>query len=193
VKYIILTLVLLNFISCGTSKINNEQKISADTFSDETFMRYGHARLKKFNSKDILVSSLVQCYRGNYSKGLKSFQKSLKTNRQNPKYWLYIANCYQMYGNNLKANHFYDYAMSGSSLIKAAIFNNKALMAMKAHNYEDAQSFLQKSISLSSSQKVPKFNLAQLYIKFNQTKKARSLISSYLTNSTNDVVSRMVK
>lgn len=184
-KFILLTLASL-LISCGTSKINNTQESSSDTFSDETFMRYGHARLKIINSNDLLVNSLVQCYRGNFNKGLKTLQSSLIENRENPKYWLYIGNCYQMYGNSFKANHFYDYAMSGPNQIKAAIFNNRALLAMKAHNYEDAQNLLQKSIKLSSINKVPKFNLAQLYIKFNQTTKARNLIKSYLTQSTND-------
>ncbi|OUR97115.1 hypothetical protein A9Q84_12355 [Halobacteriovorax marinus] len=186
-RVLILSFLSLVLISCGSNRINNTQLSTADTFSDETFMRFGHARLRSIKNRNIMINSLVQCYRGNYSKGLKDLQKSLVKYRDNPKYWLYIGNCYQLYGNSLKANHFYDYALSGPAHVKSAIFNNRALMAMKAHNYEEAQTLLSKSIKLTSSHKVPKFNLAQLYIKFNETKKARQLLAGYLTHSTSDV------
>jgi tetratricopeptide (TPR) repeat protein len=183
-KLLIILLTLL-ITSCGSHKLNLASSRSEDTFSNETFMRYGHNRLKNTNTADKLNSALINCYKGKFKKALKSFKYQLNDQRKNNKYWLYIGNCYGLYGNTAKANFYYDYAMSGKNEIKAAVLNNRALMAMKANNFNEASDLLNKAIKLAPSIKVTKYNLAQLYIKFNHTKEARNLLRPYL-NSSND-------
>lgn len=182
-----LTILLSLLISCGSHRINNQVSEKNDAFNDETFMRFGSIRLSEVSDKNFLNKSLSKCYSGNYNGALKDLQSSINLYRNNNKYWLYIGICYQLYGSQLKANYFYDYALSGSDDIKASILNNKALVALKSQNYEDAHTLLTKAIKLSPKSNVPKYNLAQVYIKFNHLKKARNLISPLIHKNPGDI------
>lgn len=146
-------------------------------------MRFGHNRLSQTNTKDVLNLALIECYKGNFSKGLSSLKKNLNSNRDNQKYWLYLGNCYGLYGNSAKSNFYYDYALSGNKVIQAAVLNNRALLAMKANNFNEASDLLKKAIELAPNVKITKYNLAQLYIKFNHTKAARELLNPYVRQS----------
>lgn len=180
----LLSIVLSLLVSCGSNKISNIQSNNSDTFSDETFMRFGHTRLENTSTEDELQNALVNCYRGNFSKGLGQLKRNLNKNRDNSKYWLYLGNCYGLYGNIQKSNYYYDFALAGSKRIKSAVLNNRSLIAMKAHNYNEATTLLLKAIKLSPEVKITKYNLAQLYIKFNHTEKARKLLLPYINSST---------
>lgn len=185
-KGIYLVIILL-LTSCGSHKINNNLKSENDAFAEESFMRFGNVRLNKVSEKDFLAKSLSKCYNGEFKSTLNEMQKKIKVYKEDSKYWLYIGICYQLYGSQLKANYFYDYALSGSSLIKASIYNNKALIALRSNNYESAQVLLEKAISLSPSSKIPKYNLAQVYIKFNHLEKAKKLINPLVSKNSNDI------
>ncbi|WP_127715859.1 lipopolysaccharide assembly protein LapB [Halobacteriovorax sp. HLS] len=192
-KFICVLAILSIMTSCGSHRINNSQKSKSDTFSDETFMRYGHARLDKLDKLNPLESALANCYKGKFNSGLSSLKKSLNANRSNSKYWLYLGNCYNLYGSTHKANYYYDFALSGPKEVQAAILNNRALLAMKGLNYNEANELLQKAIKLAPGVKVPKYNLAQLYIKFNHTQSARDLLREYQSSSTDkDVIFSMM-
>uniref|UniRef100_UPI003565E511 tetratricopeptide repeat protein n=1 Tax=Halobacteriovorax sp. TaxID=2020862 RepID=UPI003565E511 len=181
----IITLFLL--VSCGSHKINNNLRSENDAFADESFMRFGNTRLSKVSEKDFLAKSLSKCYKGNFKSTLNDMQKEIKSYKNNSKYWLYIGICYQLYGSQLKANYFYDYALSGSNLIKASVYNNKALVALKSNNFEGAQILLEKAIKLSPKSNIPKYNLAQVYIKFNHLEKAKDLINPLVNKNSNDI------
>ncbi|WP_417334910.1 tetratricopeptide repeat protein [Halobacteriovorax marinus] len=184
----ILTVIsLLLLASCGSHKIVSKLDNNDDAFSNESFMRFGHTRLTQVNENEFLKKELSNCYRGSFSTSLKSLQDKLGEYKSNEKYWLYIGICYQLYGSQLKANFYYDYALSGSKYTQAAILNNKALVAMKARNFDDAYPLLEKSIKLAPTSNVPKYNLAQLYIKFNHLEKARSLITPLVRKNQGDV------
>jgi Tfp pilus assembly protein PilF len=180
---ILIVSLFLVLTSCGTSKINKVQSDKSDTFSDETFMRYGHSRLSNTNVKNDLQGALRNCYKGNFSKGLGKLKSKLNKNKNNHKYWLYLGNCYELYGNIQKSNFYYEFALGGSNSIKAAVLNNRSLIAMKGLNYNEANELLTKAIKLAPQVKVPRYNLAQLYIKFNHTQKARTLLAPYIVSS----------
>ncbi len=180
-------IVLFLLVGCGSHKINNNLNSENDAFAEESFMRFGNARLNKVSNKDFLAKSLSRCYNGEFKTTLNDMQKEIKSYKNKSKYWLYIGICYQLYGSQLKANYFYDYALSGSSLIKASIYNNKALVALKSNNYEGAQILLEKAIKLSPKSKIPKYNLAQVYIKFNHLEKAKNLINPLVNKNSNDI------
>lgn len=184
---IIYLISLLIICSCGSHKIKQVVSSENDAFSQESFMRFGNARLTNVDEKNFLNKSLAKCYRGNFNDSLGTLQKNINKYRDNEKYWLYIGICYQLYGNQIKANYFYDYALSGNKITQASIFNNKALIALKAGNFEDAYTLLNKAIKLSPSSKVPKYNLAQLFIKFNHLDKARSLIQPLSIKNPSDI------
>ena len=176
--------MLIMLASCGSHKISNKQQTKDDTFSDETFMRFGHTRLDAQKTNDKLKKALVNCYKGNFSKGLSQLKSQLNENRTNHKYWLYLGNCYGLFGNMQKSNYYYDFALAGSNTIKAAVLNNRSLIAMRGHNFNEANALLLKAVKLAPNVKITKYNLAQLYIKFNHTKKARKLLVPYIKSST---------
>ncbi|PIK15398.1 tetratricopeptide repeat protein [Halobacteriovorax sp. JY17] len=182
---ILLTIFLA--VSCGSHKINSHLQSKNDAFSEESFMRFGNTRLSKISEENFLNKSLSKCYNGDFKSSLQDLQSNINKYREDKKYWLFIGICYQLYGNQLKANYFYDYALSGENLIQASIYNNKALVALKSSNFEDAHTLLEKSIKLSPNSKVPKYNLAQVYIKFNHLEKARTLIHPLVTSNPNDI------
>ncbi len=179
-----LIISLLVFLaSCSSSRL--ERKIADDSFdslSDETFLRYNDARLSESKT---LVS---RCYSGDSEEVLQEYREKFLKKEQNPEYWIHIGNCYFVSNQWSKAEFYYQLALeSKKKSIQALAMNNLGLLSFKYEHWERGKDYLKKAMDLAPSSKVPRFNMAQLYIQFGHYKEALDLLNHSAFKSKKDV------
>jgi uncharacterized protein HemY len=182
-KSTIVIAFLLFLASCASPRL--ERKIadqSFDSLSDETFLRYNDARLSESKT---LVS---RCYKGESEKVLKEYREKFLKKDQDSEYWVHIGNCYFVSNQWSKSEFYYQLALdSKKKSIQALAMNNLGLLSFKYEQWERGKEFLQKAMVLAPHSKVPRFNMAQLYIQFGHYKEALDLLNSSMFKGKRDV------
>lgn len=174
---------LLFFASCASPRL--ERKIADqnyDSLSDETYLRYNDARLSESKT---LVS---RCYKGESEDVLQEYREKFLKKDQDQEYWVHIGNCYFVSNQWSKAEFYYQLALDSKKTgIQALAMNNLALLSFKYEQWERGKDYLQKAMSLAPYSKVPRFNLAQLYIQFGHYKEALDLLNGSVFKGKRDV------
>jgi tetratricopeptide (TPR) repeat protein len=157
-----------------------------DTLADESFLRWSDARLVNRNNKDFEVA---RCYSGESQQTLDFFKKNYLKKEEMPYYWLHIGNCFFSKNEWLKSEFYYRLALEDSKepKIKSIALNNLGLIHFQFAQWEKGKEFIQKSIDMSPGFKVPRFNLAQLFLQFGLFEKAIECLSHPLFARTKDV------
>jgi tetratricopeptide (TPR) repeat protein len=167
-KSTIIVMFLSTLVSCSSSRI--ERKINDknwDALANETYLRWGDERLQG------TTEEVVKCYQGKSSDALDSFRKNYLLKSENPHYWLYIGNCLFIEKEWTKAEFFYHLALeSGHSTVKSIAMNNLGLLSFKFEQWDKGREYLEKSLALKPSFKVPRYNLSQLFLQFGYFDKA---------------------
>ena len=171
-------LSLLTFlVSCATKKDLSTKisDLSWDGFSDESYARWDEQRLAKTLSSDKTIS---KCHLGKTSEALKDYRQQYLTKDKNPFYWLHIGNCFSLQQNFNQAEFFYRLTIEETkfSSVQALAQNNLGDIYLKYAQWEKARDAFKKAIELNPKARVPKFNLAQVYLQFGQTNKALRLL-----------------
>lgn len=178
--YILLPVLLA---SCASPRL--ERKISQDdldSLSDETYLRYNDARLSKSQA---LVS---RCYKGETEEVLKEYKEKFLKKDQDPQYWIHIGNCYFVSSQWSKAEFYYQLSSENSKKsVKALAMNNLALLSFKHEQWEKGKEYLLQAMTLAPQAKVPRFNLAQLYIQFGHYNEALEILNSSVFRGKRDV------
>jgi len=166
---IFLFVIALIFTSCATKNLGH--KISSaknDTFKEETFLRYTGDRFNKDSQKKPLSKEIFDCYQKNYSKAFTSLKKKLGSGKEGAHYWNTYGVCYYLKNDFIKADYFFNLALTSSNNRFLPAFNNLGLSALKRGDKEAALSYF-KTINAKSNFLVPKYNLAQIYLQFGNT------------------------
>ena len=163
---IFFVLTFLFLTSCSSSRIDRKiDDLSQDSLADESFLRWGDERLRKASGSN---QKVISCYQGKSKDTLSSFKKDFLTHGKSQYYWLHIGNCYFIQESWTKAEFFYRMALDETkvSTVKSIALNNLGLIYFKYEQWEKGKEALLKSMLLSSSFKVPRYNLSQLYLQF---------------------------
>lgn len=177
-KTITLLSLLIFFASCVSTRIDRKiDDVTWDSLADESYMRWGETRLKK-NAR--AGDDVVKCYQGKSKETLEKYKKDYLTKGQEPYYWLHIGNCYFVQENWTKAEFFYRMTMdeAKNNTIKSIALNNLGLIHFKYEQWEKGKEYLQQSMALAPSFKVPRYNMSQLYLQFGIYDKAIEVLSS---------------
>ncbi len=178
--YLLLPLIL---VSCASPRL--ERKIAdqdLDSLSDETFLRYNDARL---SSSQSLVA---RCYQGETEEVLAEYREQFLKKDQDPQYWIHIGNCLFVSSQWSKAEFYYHLSSeSNKNSVKALAMNNLALLSFKYEQWEKGKDYLGKAMALAPQAKVPKFNLAQLYIQFGHYKEALDILNHQVFRGKKDI------
>ncbi len=177
-------MTLLLFFSCSSSRLDRKIKNKLfDALADETYMRWEASRFD--NNHDLSTS----CYHGDRDDTLRKLQLVYDQKHENPLYWVHLGNCYFLKEDWAKADFFYRLSLEESKdvSVEAVSLNNLGLLQFKYDAWDKGKELLQKAIKLSPESKVPKFNLAQLFIQFGFYDKAIALLTSSVFMNHQDV------
>ena len=177
--------LLLPFIivSCASPRLDRKiAQENLDSLSDETYLRYNDARLSKSDDR------VSRCYKGETDQVLKEYRELYLKKDQDPEYWVHIGNCLFVAEQWSKAEFYYHLASdSKKNHVKALAMNNLALLSFKYEQWEKGKDYLQKAVGFAPNAKVPKFNLAQLYIQFGHYKEALDILNHVSFRGKRDV------
>ncbi len=178
-------------VGCSTQSFNNQiQKEQYDLLAEESFMRYNTNRLSAMEnpSKDYLTQALVACHQKKFTKGLGLLEEKMHSQKTNPFYWNALGTCYSLQKDFTKALFFYDLGLEATrssnkelndkdrTLAEALISNNVGLIHLSFKRYNQAFDLFKKSAGIVPNFFTPEFNIAQLYIEFNENDKALEIL-----------------
>lgn len=181
-------LALLFFIvSCSSSRIERKiEDLSWDTLADETYLRWGDERLAKHANQKHKV---VKCHQGEVKDTLNHFRTHFTSKETDEYYWLHLGNCYFLNDSWVKAEFYFRLFLdeNKTQAMQSVALNNLGLIYLKYEQWEKAKTYLTQSSQLAPRFKVPKFNLAQLYLQFGHHDKAIEILNSSAFNGHRDI------
>ena len=193
-----LVVITLSLVGCATQKF--EKKIeSADTdlLKEESLMRYNTNRLSSLQNteQDFISQALLACHQQKTTKGLGILEKEMQKNKTNPFYWNALGTCYSLSQNYTKALFYYDLGVEALGVMKdqskvlaeATLANNIGLIHLNFKRYNEAYDSFKRSSTLLPQFFTPEFNIAQLFIEFNENDKALEILKKLEKKNPDDI------
>lgn len=192
----------LMFAGCSTQSFNNQiQKEQYDLLAEESFMRYNTNRLSAMESpnKDFLTQALVACHQKKFTKGMGLLEEKMHSQKTNPFYWNALGTCYSLSKDVTKALFYYGLGVEATrasnkdmndkerALAEALISNNTGLIHLGFKRYNQAYDLFKKASGIVPNFFTPEFNIAQLYIEFNENDKALEILKRLETKNAEDI------
>ena len=145
-----------------------------DALSDESLQKIQNGSL---DPKDSLSKVVLLCYQGKFSEASKFSAQIYDKYKTNPAYWNQIGTCYYLQRNLKKAKIFYRRA---SHLDKKFIpsINNLGVVYLLESKDRKAQAAFEQALLINRTAKTPKYNLANLYIRYGLLDKAKQYLKS---------------
>lgn len=187
---------------CAGPSFNNQiQKDQYDLLAEESFMRYNTNRLAAMDSpkRDFISLALVACHQQKMMKGQGLLEDKMHQNKTNPFYWNALGTCYSLSKDYTKAIFYYDlgleatrasnkdYNDSQKKLAEAIITNNLGLIHLTFKRFDEAFDAFKKSNTIVPNYFTPDFNMAQLYIEFNDNTKALDILKKLEAKNGEDI------
>ena len=199
-----ITLLALSsmIVGCAGPSFNNQiQKDQYDLLAEESFMRYNTNRLSAMESpkRDFISLALVACHQQKTTKGLGILEDKMQQSKTNPFYWNALGTCYSLSRDYTKAIFYYELGMEATrssnkdfnetqkKLAEAVISNNLGLIHLTFKRYDEAFDAFKKSNTIVPGYFTPDFNMAQLYIEFNENAKALDILKRLEAKNGEDI------
>lgn len=188
--------------SCAGPSFNNQiQKDQYDLLAEESFMRYNSNRLAAMDSpkRDFISLSLISCHQQKMTKGEGLLEEKMQQNKTNPFYWNALGTCYSLSKDYTKAIFYYELGLEATrsgnkdfndnqkKLAEAVISNNIGLIHLTFKRYNEAYDAFKKANTIVPSYFTPDFNMAQLYIEFNENAKALEILKRLEAKNNEDI------
>jgi tetratricopeptide (TPR) repeat protein len=202
-KLTIPTLFALSLLtSCAGPSFNNTiQNDQYDLLAEESFMRYNSNRLAAIDSskRDFISQALIACHQDKMMKGEGLLEEKMHQNKTNPFYWNALGTCYSLSKDFTKAIFYYDLGLEATrasnkdfndpqrKLAEAVISNNLGLIHLTFKRYNEAYDAFKKANTIVPNYFTPEFNMAQLYIEFNETNKALDILKKLEAKNKEDI------
>lgn len=189
-------------VSCAGPSFNNSiQKDQYDLLAEESFMRYNSNRLAAIDStkRDFISQALIACHQDKMMKGEGILEEKMHQNKTNPFYWNALGTCYSLSKEFTKAIFYYelgleatrannkDFNDSQKKLAEAVISNNLGLIHLTFKRYDEAFDAFKKANTIVPNYFTPEFNMAQLYVEFNENNKAMDILKKLETKNHDDI------
>jgi tetratricopeptide (TPR) repeat protein len=200
-KLTLLTLSALAVSCAGPSFNNTIQKDQYDLLAEESFMRYNSNRLAAIDTtkRDFISQALIACHQDKMMKGEGILEEKMHQNKTNPYYWNALGTCYSFSKDYSKAIFYYELGIEATrasnkdfndtqkQLAEAVISNNLGLIHLNFKRYDEAFDAFKKANTIVPSYFTPEFNMAQLYIEFNENNKAMDILKKLETKNHQDI------
>lgn len=200
-KFTVLSLTILAASCAGPSFNNQIQKDQFDLLAEESFMRYNTNRLQAMESpkRDPISLALVACHQDKLAKGQGILIDHMHQNKTNPFYWNALGTCYSIGKDYPKALFYYELGLeatrasnkdvneSSRKLAEAVISNNLGLIHLTFKRYDEAFDAFKKANTIVPGYFTPDFNIAQLYLEFNENNKALDILKKLEAKNNEDI------
>ena len=195
-NFIILIPTLL--VGCSTQNFNKKMEgPETDLLKEESLMRYNSNRLDLMDGteKDFISKALLACHQNKFLKGKGLLEAEMHANKTNPFYWNALGTCYSLSRDFTKALFFYDLGKEALLMVKdqtkvlaeATLSNNIGLVHLNFKRYNEAFESCSRAKTLLPSFFTPQFNIAQLYVEFNENDKALDILLKLEMKNPEDV------
>lgn len=193
-----LLFLFVNLLGCASQDFNKKiESNDLDLLREESLMRYNSGRLEILDSKekDFISKALLACHQNKIIKGKDILEEQMHSNKTNPFYWNALGTCYFLSQNYSKAMFFYELGLEAAGMLKdqnkalaeGTINNNIGLVHLKYKRHNEAFEAFKMSGKILPEFITPQFNIAQLYIEFNENDKALGILKSLEAKNPNDV------
>lgn len=188
--------------SCAGPSFNNQiQNDQYDLLAEESFMRYNTNRLQSMESpkRDFIAQALAACHQQKITKGLGILEEKMHQNKTNPFYWNALGTCNSLNKDYPKAIFYYGLGMeatrasnkemndSQKKLAEAVISNNLGLIHLTFKRFDEAFDAFKKANTIVPQYFTPDFNMAQLYLEFNENNKALEILKKLEAKNNEDI------
>jgi tetratricopeptide (TPR) repeat protein len=186
-------------MSCSTQKSLNTKIETADVdlLKEESLMRYNTNRLDAMvaSENDFISKALLACHQDKITKGLGILEIEMHKNKTNPFYWNALGTCYSLSKDFTKALFFYDLGLEAVPMVKdqsralaeATISNNLGLIHLNFKRSSEAFEAFSRARTLLPNFFTPQFNIAQLYMEFNENNKALDILLKLQEKNPDDI------
>ncbi len=193
-------ILFLSTLLVGCSTQTFEKKIETsdvDLLKEESLMRYNTNRLETMDGqeKDFISKALLACHQKKFTKGMGLLEQEMHKNKTNAFYWNALGTCYSLNKNFQKAMFYYDLGVEALPMTKAetkaiaeaTLSNNIGLIHLNFRRYNEAYDAFNKARAMVPGFFTPEFNIAQLYIEFNENDKALGILKKLETKNPDDI------
>lgn len=191
---------LISGLLVGCATQNFEKKIETsdvDLLTEESLMRYNTNRLERMDGKeqDIISKALLACHQKKFTKGMGILESEMHKNKTNAFYWNALGTCYFLKTDFQKAMFYYDLGIEALPMTKAesrpmaeaTLINNIGLIQLNFRRYNEAYDSFNRAKILVPNFFTPEFNMAQLYMEFNENDKALTILKKLETKNADDI------
>ncbi len=140
--------------------------------------------------KDPLTAMVTSCYRRDFSQGLAMAESLYDTHQKFPSYWNQVATCHLLSGNERKALLFYNKAIEVSPNYAPAL-NNIAVIYGNTGQPQKALVALRRALAQSKFAKVPRYNQANLFLRYGHADAALGLFQALAAEAPTDLEVRI--
>ncbi|RLA66190.1 MAG: hypothetical protein DRQ88_07610 [Epsilonproteobacteria bacterium] len=162
-------------------------KDEEDVLISESLARVSSKIAGKVAGDDDPISQIIgNCYKKDYNDAFEVADKNYESYKKNPAYWNQVGTCFLLKNEQRKASIFYNKARSLNLRYTPAI-NNIGVIYLQRGKDQLALRQFKKAIRLNPSAKTPKFNQANIYLRYGLHQKACSIFSALNTSTPRDV------
>ncbi len=196
----ILNIIFASSLVAGCATQSFEKKIETadvDLLKEESLMRYNTNRLESMDGteKDTISKALLACHQKKFTKGMSMLEAEMHNNKTNAFYWNALGTCYSLNKEYPKALFYYDLGVEALPMIKdqskslaeATLANNIGLIHLNFKRYNEAYDSFKRANTLVPNFFTPQFNIAQLYIEFNENDKALEILKKLEQKNPDDI------
>ena len=147
-----------------------------DVLIQESLARVPSKIIRSVAGEDDPISQIIgNCYKKDFNEAFEIADKYYESYKKNPSYWNQIGTCYLLKNEQKKALIYYNTARSFNSRFVPAINNIGVIYKQRGEDELALQKF-KKAMRLNYSANTPRFNQANIYLKYGLHQKACPLL-----------------
>lgn len=175
-------------MSCASKQLKTSiEDPKKDSLQDESLFRYTLIRMRSLVDNGKNIQGLVECHKGDISKGLSTLKAQWKERKRDSKYFNQLGVCHYLDKNYGKAEFYFSMSLNrGRNKSYMPAVHNLALLKFKERHYSSAMAEFEKIVKKYPRAKVAKYNLGHIYLKFGQIDNALKLFTELNRVSPND-------
>lgn len=169
------------------SKISRPSKDSysvenseSDVLIKETLARSEGKIIRSVSDEESEIGA--RCYEGDFKAAFSAADEKYSAYKKNPGYWNQIGNCYYLMKDFKKAILYYNKAKGLNSSYIPAV-NNLGVVFQAQGDFKNALVFYKNAVNMGASSKTPRFNMANIYLKFGIISKACGIFNALASSS----------
>lgn len=160
----------------------------SDSITRETIARLSDSELRQVvrQSDDPIALAAAHCHRGDFNSAFAVLDEAHDSFKSHPGYWNQVGTCYLL-RNEINTSLLYYNKSRGLDPNYAPAVNNIGVIFMLKGLEQKAFRAFEEASRMNSFSLTPSFNLAQLYLKYGFTAKAREILAGIHRTNQDDV------